>query len=168
MRSLLAACLVAAAQAQSGPWPSATAFYPHFPTRLTTTLNGTWAFGFAADSTLITTGTYADIATPNTTAVPSCFDIAPPGIKGPRTTAFYRSTHACTPAVPALIKFYAVNFFARVFVDGAELGNHSAGPYTPFTFQAPPCSASGQREIALMVNNEFRKDLSPTATGGDF
>ena len=170
MRVFAAAALVAAASAQSGPWPSDTHFFPHFPTRLTTVLNGTWGFGIvpANESSVIYTGGYADIATPGTTSVPSAFDVAPPGIKGPRTTAFYRSTHACTPAVSALIKFYAVNFFARVFVDGVELGNHSAGPYTPFTMVTPPCAASGSRELALMVNNQFDKVLSPTATGGDF
>jgi beta-glucuronidase len=165
---LLALAFLAAACAQSGPWPSDTAFFPHYPTRRTSVLNGTWAFGWAANSSVITTGSYADILTPNATSVPSSFDVAPPGIKGPRTTVFYRSTHPCTAGVPALLKFYAVNFFARVFVDGVELGNHSAGPYTPFTFVAPPCRAAGARELALMVNNEFRKDISPTATGGDF
>ena len=164
----LATLLPLLALAQSGPWPSATAFYPHFPTRKFSVLNGTWSFGFAADKEVVVSGGYADITTPNTTSVPSCMDIAPPGIKGPRTTTFYRSTHACTPGVPALVTFYAVNFFARVFFDGVEAGNHSAGPYTPFAFQAPPCSASRTREVALMVNNEFRSDLSPTATGGDF
>lgn len=116
---------------------------------------------------IITSGSYADITTPNTTQVPSCFDITEPGIKGVRTTVFYRSHHTCTTGTQAHIKFMAVNFFTRVFVDGVELGNHSAGPYTPFSFVAPACTG-GVREIALMVNNQFNHSLSPTATGGDF
>jgi len=133
-------------------------------------LNGTWSFGFSIPGSTpdIRNASYADIATPNSTFVPSSFDIAPPAIKGPRTTVFYRSTHACTPGTSALLRFMAVNFFVRIFVDGVELQNHTAGPYTPFNRLAPACKASGQRELALMVNNEFKKDLSPTATGGDF
>ena len=158
--------LAARAAAQSGPWPSTPHFFPH-TNRKTTVLNGTWSFGFASDPTLdVLAARYSDIATPNLTAVPSCFDIAPPGIKGPRTTVFYRSTHACTPGAPALLRFYAVNFFTRVFADGVELGSHNS-PYTPFSFVAP-CAASGTREIALMVNNVFNKTLCPTCTGGDF
>jgi hypothetical protein len=67
-------------------------------------LNGTWSFGFAADPTLdVLAATYADILTPNLTSVPSAFDVAPPAIKGPRQTVFYRSTHACTPGAGAVI-----------------------------------------------------------------
>lgn len=62
----------------------------------------------------------------------------------------------------------AVNFYARVFVDGVLLGNHTAGPYTPFNMIAPSCAAGGEREVAVVVNNEFNKTLCPTCTGGDF
>jgi beta-galactosidase/beta-glucuronidase len=152
---------------QSGPWPATPHFFPH-TNRRTAVLNGTWSFGFAADPTLdVLAATYADILTPNLTSVPSAFDVAPPAIKGPRQTVFYRSTHACTPGAGAHLRFFAVNFFSRVFADGKELGNHTS-PYTPFHFVAPPCGADGTRELALMVNNVFNKTLCPTCTGGDF
>ncbi len=161
---LRASLLAAVAAAQNGPWPTTEPHYPHYPTRLVTTLTGTWAFGEAGNKTDATAVTYAEIVTPSTTPVPFSFDIAPPGIKGPRGTVFFRSTHNCTKGARALARFYAVNFYARVFADGVEIGNHTAGPYTPFAFVLPACAASGVRELALVVNNEFNKTLSPTAT----
>lgn len=170
--SAAAALCAAAAQVSgsvpSGPWPTTEPFYPHYPSRNVTVMTGAWATGsYGGD---VAAATYADLAagTPNQTSVPSCFDIAPAAIKGPRGTVFYRAAHACTPGARALVRFYAVNFFARVFFDGVEQANHTAGPYTPFARVAPPCGAGGSREVSLMVNNEFNKTLSPTATGGDF
>ena len=159
---------IAACAAQSGPWPNTVPHYPQYPTRRVTTLTGTWAYGVAPNKTDATAVTYDEISTPQTIAVPMSFDVAPAGIKGLRGTVFYRSTHACTAGTSALARFYAVNFYARLFVDGVEVGNHTAGPYTPFAFVLPACKSGGTRELALVVNNEFNSTLSPTATGGDF
>ena len=153
--------------AQSGPWPTAPSFYPQ-TNRKTLVLNGTWSFGWAPNGTDAALIGYSQLVTPETTFVPSSFDVAPAAIPGPRTTVFYRSTHACTPGVSSLARFYAVNFYARVFSDGLELGNHTAGPFTPFSFTLPPCGAGATRELALIVNNEFNSTLSPTAIDGDF
>ena len=166
MRVVGVLSLCALATGQSGPWPDKPHFFPT-TNRRTVVLNGTWSFGMADPTFDVLAASYADIATPNATSVPSSFDVAPPAIKGPRTTVFYRSTHACTPGAPAHLRFWAVNFFTRVFADGTELGNHTS-PYTPFHFVAPPCGAGGTRELALMVNNVFNKTLCPTCTGGDF
>jgi beta-glucuronidase len=167
---IVAATLLASSTtvAQSGPWPSAPAFYPQ-TSRKTIVLNGTWSFGWSPNNTDAMNVPYAMILTPNVTFVPSSFDVAPAAIKGPRTTVFYKSTHTCTPGFTAKAKFYAVNFYTRIFVDGTELGNHTAGPYTPFSFTLPPCNAAtGTRELALVVSNVFNKTLCPTCTGGDF
>lgn len=83
---------------------------------------------------------------------------------GPRGTAFFRSSHTCTPGAVALLKFYAVNFYARVFVDGNEIGNHTAGGYTPFEMVAPACTSSGTREVALVTSNKANYTTNPTNT----
>jgi hypothetical protein len=96
-------------------------------------------------------------------------DIAPPGVLGPRLPCiFYRSTHSCTPGSTSLIKFYAVNHYARVFLDGKVAAVNTAGGYTPFQVQSSACAASGSREIAVVVANTQNATLSPTFTGGDF
>lgn len=146
-------------------WPNVEPFWPHYPNRKVTTLTGVWQFGLSmsCDPTVVR---YADITTPNATAVPGSFDVAPAGVLGPRVQcAFYRSTHTCTPGALAIVRFSAVNFYARVFVDGSEVGNHTAGGYTPFQFAMPACGTSGAREIAVVVNNQQNGTLSPTFTG---
>lgn len=164
---LACAAAASASRVGAGPWPSAEPYWPHYTSRKVTVLNGTWQFGWSqlGDPTTIA---YSDVQTPNTTVVPGSWDIAPMGVLGPRGNAYFRSTHGCTPGVPALLKFGAVNFYARVFVDGAELGNHTAGGYTPFQMQAPACSASGQREVLVVTNNNANYTTNPTNTGGDF
>jgi beta-glucuronidase len=150
-------------------WPSAVPHWPRYDSRVITVLNGTWSFGFADAGTLDPAAVpYAAITTPNTTTVPGSFDVAPMGISGPIGTAFFRAVHACTPGAVALLKFGAVNHYARVFVDGAVVGNHTAGPYTPFELLAGACGAHGTRELLVVANNERNATLSPTYTGGDF
>lgn len=109
--------LFAAAYAQE--WPSTVPFWPTYDSRRVQTLNGTWDFGYGEETCDPTSVTYEDIQTPNTTTVPLSFDVAPPGVLGPRLSCiFYRSSHACTPGTASLVKFYAVNHYARVFMDG--------------------------------------------------
>ena len=114
MRAAYALALASGALAQAGPWPSVPHFWPQYPTRRTTVLNGTWAQGWAPPALAATPEliAYSDIkpALNATATVPSSFDVAPLAIKGPRTTAFYRSVHACTPGAASLARFYAVNF----------------------------------------------------------
>ncbi len=149
-------------------WPTQEPFWPHYPSRNVQTLTGEWEFGMAPAGTDPTSVQYANCATPNTTMVPGSFDVAPPGVLGPRGTVFFRSSHTCTPGRISLLKFYAVNFYARVFVDGVDIGNSTIGGYTPFEMVSPPCASTGQRELLVVVNNEPNATLSPTFTGGDF
>ena len=167
-RALCAAAALAAAAAQAGPWPTAEAHWPHFPSRRVTVLTGTWSFGATRQGVDAATVPYSAIDTPDTTAVPGASDVAPAGVVPARGVAFYRSSHACTPGRPALARFDAVNMFARVFADGVEVANNTAGGYTPFEVVLPACGASGARELALVNSNEQLAALSPTFTGGDF
>jgi beta-glucuronidase len=160
--------LAAPAAAQSGPWPSAEPHWPHYSSRKVTVLSGAWAFGATRSGVDAATVPYSAIDTPDVTTVPGAYDVAPPGVVPARGVAFFRSTHECSPGVPALIKFGAVNMYARVFADGLEVGNHTAGGYTPFELLLPPCGAGGAREIAVVNSNEQLAALSPTFTGGDF
>ena len=100
-------------------WPSQEPFWPRYDSRHVQVLNGTWNFGYGPSTCDPTSISYADVSTPNVTEVPSSFDVAPPGVLGPRLPCvFFRSTHSCTPGTNSLVKFYAVNHYARVFMDG--------------------------------------------------
>ena len=173
---MLCACALSAllslslAAAQSGPWPSQEPHWPHYISRNVTVLSGLWAFAPVAQGIDAATVPYASISTPSTASVPGCTDIGPPGLPNvpPLGVAFFRSTHSCTPGRPALAAFGAVNQYARLFVDGQDVGNHTAGGYTPFQMLLPPCSSAGSRELLLVNSNEWKAELSPTVTGGDF
>jgi beta-glucuronidase len=175
-KTLVAAVALAAATVgASSPsvdvpsWPTTVPFWPQYPSRNVQVLTGTWDFGFSTqgDALTIPYSTVVSMVV-NKTQVPGSFDVTPPGTLGPRGNAFFRSVHACTPGNPALLKFYAVNFFARVFVDGNDIGSHFSGGYTPFEMAAPACGSSGLREVAVIVNNALNLTLCPTCTGGDF
>jgi hypothetical protein len=156
--------------AQRGPWPSTEPHWPHYISRNVTVLSGTWAFAPTTTGVNASTVPYSSIVTPSTATVPGCTDIGPPGYPNvpPRGVAYFRSWHECTPGSPSIVFFGAVNMYARVFSDGVEVGNHTAGGYTPFELILPPCGASGVRELALVNSNEQSAALSPTYTGGDF
>ena len=162
--------LLTASLAQSGPWPTTEPYWPHFPTRNVTVLSGVWSFGPVTTGIDAATVPYSAISTPSTAVVPGCTDIGPPGIPNvpQRGVAFFKSTHTCTPGRPALARFGAVNMYARLFVDGVDVGNHTAGGYTPFEMLLPPCGPQGVRELALVNSNEQSAALAPTYTGGDF
>lgn len=157
---LMAASLAAAA---AGELP----FWPHYPTRTTTLLDGTWAFGLRTDIADATRVQPRDATTPNSTTVPGAFDVAPMGMLGPRGTAFYRTTMSIAPNTPAAIYFAACGFYCKIFVDGQDLGDHRAGGYQPFWVDVPP-SPAASRELLVVVDNRFNSTTAPTTTGGDF
>ena len=53
-----------------------------------------------------------------------------------------------------LLRFGAVNYFARVYVNGKCAGSH-AGGYTPFCFDVTEMLKSGENLIDVCVRNEL-------------
>lgn len=158
--------LFAIAEAQSGPWSTDVPFWPHYPLRQVQVLDGTWEYGYSATADPVSIMP-SQISTPNFTYVPNAFDVTPPGVLGPRGTAFYRSSFPLTPNSEGMVYFAACSFYCRVFVDGNELGDHRAGGYQPFAFLIPP-SQEEWRELLVVVNNQYNSTTAPTHTGGDF
>jgi len=110
---------------------------------------------------------YASVTTPNTTTVPSAFDVAIPGVVGLKGTGFYRTTVQVTAGRKSRVLFAACSFYCRVFFDGVDAGDHRAGGYAPFWLDMP-ASSSSKREIVVLANNEFNSTRAPVHTGGDF
>ena len=114
-------------------------YWPKFSgARAVVTLDGEWAFGLldrpSAFDSMSPSFSPADAPTPNTTSVPSCFDEAGMGQLGVRGVGFYRTTFE--HAGPARLQFQACSFYCRVFVDGEEIGEHTAGQ-TPTSPPSP-------------------------------
>eukprot|EP00045_Choanoeca_perplexa_P016700 m.229236 g.229236 ORF g.229236 m.229236 type:complete len:619 (-) comp17334_c0_seq13:95-1951(-) len=142
-------------------------FWPQYPTRTSTLLNGNWSFGYQADLPDVINFPSSKAMTPNTTVVPSAFDVAQPGVAGPRGTAFYRRNFELKANTPGLLYFAACSFYCQVFVDGQSLGDHRAGGYQPFWITVP-ASSQETRELLVLVDNRFNSTTAPTHTGGDF
>lgn len=168
---LLAIASLAAAAPPSGPWPTAEPHFPHFPGRRVSTLSGTWAFGRAAagtDANKLTYAAAAAAAAAGTATVPGVIDLAPPGELGWRGVSVFHAGLACTPGRTTLVRFEAVNFYSRVFIDGTFAGNHSGG-YSPFEIAAPrPCGAGALLDLLVVVENTLQSPNDLTNTGGDF
>ena len=151
----------------AGPQPP---YWPRYSgARAVTLLDGTWAYGVldrpaffdSMDSSL----TPSKLPTPNTTAVPSCMDVAPPGTLGTRGIAFYRRTFTATG--PVRLQFQACGFYCRVWVNGHEIGDHLAGGYVAFTLDVPETNGDNN-ELFVLADNRFNHTTAPLATGGDF
>lgn len=146
-------------------WPREEPFWPHYPTRKLLVLDGIWEFGFSLNADPLRADPLSP--TPSSVRVPHSFDVAAPGIPGQRGTAFYRTKFEVDPDKSLLINFAACSFYCRVFVDHVEIGEHRAGGYVPFWLESGPAKQR-QREIFVIVNNDFNSTLAPTHTGGDF
>ena len=146
-------------------------YWPKFSgARTVVTLDGEWSFGLldrpSAFDSMSPSFSPADAPTPNTTSVPSCFDEAGMGELGVRGVAFYRTTFE--HAGRARLQFQACSFYCRVFVDGEEIGEHTAGGYVAFALDVPAAaSPSATRELFVLADNRFNRTTAPMHTGGE-
>ena len=78
-------------------------------------------------------------------------------------TVWYRQKFQWTPQQGrrALLYFGAVNYIARVWVNGKKAGEHEGG-FTPFCFDVTDLVKDGENTVVVMVNNERRKENIPT------
>lgn len=160
-------------------------YWPKFSgSRRVTTLDGRWSYGLLAspdyhrgagqvlpknfDSVDPHFGPTSPLAaTPNVTAVPSCMDTADPGYLGTRGVAMYRTMFDHPEA--ARLQFQACSFYCRVWVDGVEIGDHTAGGYVAFSLDVPAAAhGNKQRELFVLADNRFNSTTAPLHTGGDF
>jgi len=64
----------------------------------------------------------------------------------------------------ALLRFGAVNYLCRVFLNGKELGGHEGG-YTEFTVDATGAIRDGKNHLAIMVDNRATTIKWPPCLG---
>jgi beta-glucuronidase len=161
--AIAAAAIIALASGAAGQ-----PFYPHYPARTVRVLDGTWSYGFGANFDLARANPAA-VPTPSVIAVPVAFDHAPPGIQGPRGTAFFRTTFPATPGHDVLLSFQACSFYCKVFVDNQLVGDHRAGGYVPFWLTVK-ASAAATRELLVLADNRFNATTAPLhiGEGSDF
>jgi beta-glucuronidase len=66
-----------------------------------------------------------------------------------------------TAGTKAILYFGAVNYEAKVYVNGKKVGEHIGG-YTPFNFDVTDVLVDGHNFVVLKVDNKRRKDGVPT------
>jgi len=114
-------------------------------------LNGLWDFSFLGGvdvHSFVPEGCEACGKMP----VPGAFD-ALPAYAGKRGVAIYRTRFLLPAGKRGRIEFGAVSMWARVYVDGAILGENACG-YAPFHVDVP-ASESAERELVVLVDNRF-------------
>jgi beta-glucuronidase len=132
--------------------------YPHFPSRSVRSLAGVWDFSFlggmsAADVKI------SQLKWNDRMAVPAAFD-ATPRYAGMRGLAAYRMVVDVAPHQRMRLRFDAVSFWCRVFVDGRPCGTDHRCGYTPFhrDFET---GATENCEIVVLVDNRFDPASAP-------
>ena len=73
----------------------------------------------------------------------------------------YRAKVAIPAGQPAALHFEACSIYCRIFVDGAEIANSTAGGFTPF-WVSVPAAKTGTRTLTVVACNVFGPVLTPT------
>lgn len=124
-------------------------------TRTSLSLNGPWQVLFDPNETL-GPDCFADGRAGETVNVPGVWEEARPFYDG---VGYYRRMFALPAAFQGKIlriKFWAVNYFAEVFVNGTKVGEHEGG-YTPFEVDATDAVRDGENELVVRVIDPPRK-----------
>lgn len=131
--------------------------YPRHLHRITMDLNDAWDFTFlgATDPRAVN---IPGIAYDDTMLVPMAFD-ATPQYTAQRGTAVYRKRLVIPANTRSRLRFGAVALWCAVYIDGKKACEHADG-YEEFWVDLP-ASAQEQREIVLVVDNQFDSERTP-------
>lgn len=64
------------------------------------------------------------------------------------------------------LRFDSVNYSARVWLNGTEVGAHEGG-HLPFEFDISDLARDGRNRLAVLVNNDLRPDRVPPGNASD-
>jgi len=121
-------------------------------------LNGTWQFAFDdADEGLKKRWFLPGHALPQTIMVPYCYQsqLSSIGTEDIHPILWYRRSITIPQEMRGkrvLIRFGAVDYACRVFVNGQQAGEHKGG-YTPFTVEVTHLIKKGENDLCLRVED---------------
>ena len=161
---------------QKNDWSTIVPYWPHYKTRTVQVLDGVWYFGVGGQNwTLNETIDPSKFAalTPNTTYVPSAYDVKLPGVEGYIGTAFYRTTFNSTLGQDIMVYFSACAWYCQLYFDGVYIGDHRATGYNAFWFYLNMSNSSYNiksqtHQIFVVANNEFSPIYNPIYITSDF
>lgn len=144
---------------------------PQFERKRWQNLNGTWDFAFDFGESGLERKLYETGDFPEKIRVPFCPESV---LSGVRHTDFipccwYRRTFSVSKedlAGAAILHFGAVDYEARVFVNGREAGAHRGG-YASFQFEISGLLREGKNTLVVCAADHGRSGLQPTGKQSD-
>jgi beta-glucuronidase len=156
--------------------PQSASLIANVPGRMTFSLNGIWRIIIDPNETGLSDQFYEnrkpkdkrelveyDFDASPTLSVPGDWNSQRPDLlfyEGPvwykRSFSYRKRGHRRT-----FLHFGAANYFARVYLNGARLGEHEGG-YTPFDFEITDAVREGDNFVVVEVNNARRVDAVPS------
>lgn len=130
-------------------------------------INGTWQFAYDDKGISLQEGWFQPGKTlPMQIEVPFVYECGMSGIgchEEQHDTVFYKRRFAL-PADWAgeriLLHFGAVDYRARVYVNGTYVGAHEGG-HSPFSFDITDCLVDGEQEVSVWVNDPLEDESMP-------
>jgi len=128
-------------------------------------LNGTWQFEIDNDETGEQRGLRSGTDLAGTIVVPFCPESALSGVANTdfMNRVWYRRGIAIPEAMRGqrlLLHFGAVDFQAKVWLNGMLLGEHKGG-YTPFAFEITDGVVDGNNELVVSATDHTRSGMQP-------
>ncbi len=122
-------------------------------------INGVWEFGYDDEGVSLREGWFRPgKRLPMQIEVPFVYECSKSGIgchEERHDTVFYKRRFTLPPdwmGARVLLHFGAVDYRARVYLNGAFVGEHEGG-HSPFSFDITDCLAEGEQELAVWVND---------------
>jgi len=128
-------------------------------------LNGTWQFEIDNDETGEERGLRSGTDLAGTIVVPFCPESKLSGVGNTdfMNRVWYRRTFAVPEDMRGkrlLLHFGAVDWHARVWLNGRVLGEHRGG-YTPFAFEITDAVVDGDNEVVVSATDHTRSGMQP-------
>lgn len=135
---------------------------PSFARERWRTLNGQWDFLMDPEDCL-QVGGVDKLSWDRTIRVPFCYESELSGIgsDAPSRSVWYRRSFAVTEeecSATVLLHFGAVDYRARVWVNGQYVGTHEGG-FTPFAFEVQPYLHKGENTLVVKAEDSYSREL---------
>ena len=135
---------------------------PSFARERWRTLNGQWDFLMDPEDCL-QDGGVDKLSWDRTICVPFCYESELSGIgsDAPSRSVWYRRSFAVTEeecSATVLLHFGAVDYRARVWVNGQYVGTHEGG-FTPFAFEVQQYLHKGENTLVVKAEDSYSREL---------
>ena len=135
---------------------------PSFARERWRTLNGQWDFLMDPEDCL-QVGGVDKLSWDRTIRVPFCYESELSGIgsDAPSRSVWYRRSFAVTEeecSATVLLHFGAVDYRARVWVNGQYVGTHEGG-FTPFAFEVQQYLHKGENTLVVKAEDSYSREL---------